>query len=154
MTLEQSLDRRREGRDSSARRRPWRRGGGVLPASKDGCLLNRRWGMAAPSSLRRASCRPLLRSTASSLGRRALAGEAATDRRARQCRMAARPRAPRGVRGLQGPWCARGLGEARGLGKARGGSDAEAAYGARGRSGALERGRRRGRPVFFRTGTV
>jgi hypothetical protein len=94
MTLERSLDRRREGRGSSARLRPWRRSGGVLPASKGGGLLNRRWGVEAPSSLRRASCRPLLRSTASSLGRRALAGEATTDRRARQCRMAARSRAP------------------------------------------------------------
>jgi hypothetical protein len=42
--------------------------------------------MEAPSSLRRALCRPLLRSTASSLGQHGLAGEAATDRRARQCR--------------------------------------------------------------------
>jgi hypothetical protein len=34
------------------------------------------------------------------------------------------------------------------------GPDAEAAYGARRRSGALERERRRGPPDFFRTGTV
>jgi hypothetical protein len=83
-TLEWSHDRRREGRGSSARRRPWRRGGGVLLASEGGDLLNRQWGMEAPSSLRRASCRPLLLSTTSTLGRHALVGEAATDRRARQ----------------------------------------------------------------------
>jgi hypothetical protein len=147
-TLEWSHDRRREGRGSSARRRPWRCGGGVLPASKGVDLLNRRWGMEEPSSLRRASYRPLLRSTASSLGRRALAGESATDRRARQCTVGGevegstwRARISRASVHAR-PWeGARGL-------------DAEAAYGARGRSGALERGRRRGRPVFFRTATV
>jgi hypothetical protein len=32
--------------------------------------------------------------------------------------------------------------------------DAEAAYGAHGRSSALERGRRSGLPIFFRTGTI
>jgi hypothetical protein len=60
----------------------WRR---CATREQGGGLLNRRWGMGAPSSLRRAVCRPLHRSTASTLGRRALVGEAATDRRARQC---------------------------------------------------------------------
>jgi hypothetical protein len=41
-----------------------------------------------------------------------------------------------------------------GLGTARGGPDTEASYGTRGRSGALERGRRGGLPDFFRTVTV
>jgi hypothetical protein len=55
------------------------------PRAGGGGLLNRRWGDGAPPSLRREACRPLHCSTASTLGRRALTGEAATDRRAKQC---------------------------------------------------------------------
>jgi hypothetical protein len=126
----------------------------VLPTSKGGGLLNRRWGMEG--AFKPSSCSvPAItlqygEHTRATRSRRGggdgPAGKAVHGwRRGRGLHVACAD-----VKGLGVPPC---LGTARPR-EGASGPDAEAAYGARGRAGALERRRRRGLPYFFRTGTI